>query len=75
MRHAQVKLVQGCSWVKVLQNLEKKIIKEIYIGVQPTHMSMHPVSKEFLALLPKTSDQNLLHSIIQHECTALEGTI
>lgn len=51
----QVKLVQGCSWVKVQQNLEKKITKDIYTGVQLTHMSMCPVSKEFLALLPKTS--------------------
>lgn len=33
MRHVQVKLVQGCSWVKVQQNLEKKTTKGIYIGV------------------------------------------
>jgi len=76
MRHAEVKLVQGCSWVNVLQNLEKNHQRHLlYIGVQLTYKSMYPVSKEFLALLPKTSDQNLLHSISQHECTGLEGSL
>jgi hypothetical protein len=55
MRHVQVKLVQGCSWVKVPQNLEKNHQRHFYRSATDTHVNV-PSAKNFLrcCLKPQT---------------------
>jgi hypothetical protein len=71
-RHAQVKLVQGILWVKVLQNLEKDHQRHLHLSTTDTQVNV-PCQQRIPWALPNTSNQSLLHTINQHECTALEG--
>jgi hypothetical protein len=60
MRHAQVKLVQGILWVKVLQNLEKDHQRHFPWSTTDTQVHV-PCQQRIPWALPHTSNQSLLH--------------
>lgn len=71
MRHAYLKPIPRCSWVKLLQRLEKTAPQTFY-GIPLLHKSFYPTCKEFLEL-PKLTCHGLLQITIQSGGMTFEG--
>jgi len=74
MRYIQLKLIQVCSSLKLLQQLEE-INTGIKTGVPLMHNSAYSDFKEFLGPLPKPMYYNLLHIFAQFESVAFESFV